>query len=146
MDEAGKWFLSVGLIALGAFLIILSLVLGILDLLTVLIFGVALCGFGSFLYYLRHVSITSQARVKKATITTRVVREVPKPKPKPVETVSVEPTPQRPEILCDTCQFYTEHAQKQKCRFLSDKERLAMINSGIQCVEYKIRLTMLDED
>lgn len=142
MDEAGKGFMSVALMALGVFLVVLSLALGILDMIAWLVFGVALSGFGAFIFYLRKVSIGSQSRVKKATIT-RVVREVPKPKPKPEPAAAAPEEPKRPEILCDTCDFYYE-SRMQKCKYLSDKERLAMINAGVECVEYKIRLSMLD--
>ena len=142
MDEIGRWFISVALMSLGGFLIVLSLILGPLDLLVVISGGAAMLGFGGFIYYLRHVSMKSQTR-KKAVIT-RVIREVPKPKPKPVVEEAVEEKPKRPEILCDTCQFYVEYHTKQKCKFLSDKERLAMINQGIECVEYKIKLALLD--
>ncbi|MHA1652007.1 MAG: hypothetical protein ACTSYB_17625 [Candidatus Helarchaeota archaeon] len=145
MDEAGKWFASVSMMALGSFLIILSAIIGFLDLIAVVSVGIALCGFGGFIYYLRRVSITSQTRVKKPKMT-RVVREVPKPKPKPVEEKPVEEKPKKPEILCDTCQYYDEYNPRQKCRFLTDKDRLEMINSGIECVEYKIKLSLLDED
>ncbi|MHA1265733.1 MAG: hypothetical protein ACTSRS_10925 [Candidatus Helarchaeota archaeon] len=144
MDEIGKWFASMAMMVLGAFLVILSLSLGFYDMIPWFSFGLALCGFGGFIFYLRHISIKSQSRVKKAKVT-RVVREVPKPKPKPEPTPQIE-EPKRPEIICDTCQFYMEYNPKQKCKFLSDKDRLAMINAGIECVEYKIRLTMLDED
>ena len=143
MDEAGKGLASVGMMALGAFLIILSFILGILDMIAWLSFGAALCGFGGFIFYLRHVSIGSQSRVKKATIT-RVIRDVPKPKPKPEPAAAAPEEPKRPEILCDTCDFYYESRVGQKCKFLVDKERLAMINAGVECVEYKIRLSMLD--
>ncbi|MHA1130999.1 MAG: hypothetical protein ACTSQI_04920 [Candidatus Helarchaeota archaeon] len=145
MDEAGKWFASVSMIAIGGFLIILSLLINILDLLAVLAVGLALCSFGIFLYYLRHVSIKSESRVKKAKVT-RVVREIPKPKPKTVVEEIPEEKPAEPEIICHTCQYYEAYNSRQKCRFLTDKDRMAMINAGIECVEYKIKLTLLDED
>lgn len=144
MDEIGKWLAAVVLAALGAFLIILSVILGAINLIAVIVVGIALCAFGGFIYYLRNMSVKSHSRVKKVK-TTRVVREVPKEeyKPKPVE-AQVE-KPKKPEILCDTCQFYNEE-RKQKCKFLTEQERLKMINAGIQCVEYKIELSLLDEE
>jgi len=143
MDEAGKGFISVALMALGAFLVVLSFILGFYDMIVWLVFGAALSGFGAFIFYLRRVSIKSQSRVKKATIT-RVVRDVPKPKPKPEPVAPAAEEAERPEILCNTCEFYYESRIGQKCKFLPDTERMAMINAGIECVEYKIRLTMLD--
>jgi hypothetical protein len=144
MDEIGKWFSSVSMMAVGAFLIIFSLVLGVINLIAVLAVGLALCGFGGFLYYLRFMSVKSQTRVKKAKVT-RVVREVPKEeyKPKPVEVKAEKP--KGSEILCDTCQFYNED-HRQKCKYLTEKDRLDMINAGLQCVEYKIELSLLDEE
>ncbi|MDD1779247.1 MAG: hypothetical protein LUQ65_13860, partial [Candidatus Helarchaeota archaeon] len=76
MDEMGKWLAAVAMLALGAFLIILSLILGALNLIAVIVVGIALCGFGGFIYYLRNMSVKSHSRVKKVK-TTRVVREVP---------------------------------------------------------------------
>jgi hypothetical protein len=145
MDEIGKWFVSVALMAVGGFLIVLSCILGILNLLAVLSIGIALCGFGGFLYYLRYVSVTSQTRVKKAKVT-RVIREVPKAEPKPEMVEEKVEKPKKSEILCDTCQFYDEDNPKRKCKFLVEKDRLAIINAGIQCVEYKIELSLLDEE
>jgi hypothetical protein len=145
MDEAGKLFASIGMMAVGGFLIVLSFIIGVLDLIAILSVGIALSCFGAFLYYLRHVSIKSETRVKKAKVT-RVVREIPKPKPKPVIEEPVEEKPKEPEILCHTCQYYEAYNPKQKCRFLTDKDRMGMINAGIECVEYKIKLTLLDED
>ncbi len=143
MDEIGKGLVSIAMMVLGAFLIALSFILGFNDMIVWFVFGIALSCFGVFIFYLRHVSIKSQSRVKKATIT-RVIREVPKPKPKPVQAAPAEEKPKRPEILCDTCEFYFDSRARQKCKFISDQERMAMINAGIECVEYKIRLTMLD--
>ena len=143
MDEPGKMVVSVILIALGAFLIVLTLLLGFFDLQAVFWPGVALCGFGSFIFYLRRVSISSQSRVKKAKVT-RVVREVPKPKPKPEPAEVVEEKPEEPDIMCNTCQYYDKYNPRQKCRFLTDKDRMDMINAGIECVEYKIKLSLLD--
>ena len=145
MEESGKLFVSATLIGLGASLIILSFIISILDLFTVAIVGGALCGFGGFLYYLRTVSIKSQSRVKKAKVT-RVVREVPKPKPKPEPEEIEEEKPKEPEIMCDTCQYYNVYHPSKKCRYLTDTDRLAMINAGLECVEYKIKLSLLDED
>jgi len=145
MDEIAKWLASVSMIAVGAFLIILSCALGVISYIVVLSGGIALCGFGAFLYYLRYMSITSQSRVKKAKVT-RVIREVPKPEPKPKEVEEKVEKPKKPETLCDTCQFYNEDNPKRKCKFLLEKDRLAMINAGIQCVEYKIQLSLLDEE
>ena len=145
MDEPGKMIVSISLIVLGVFLILLSFILGIMDLFTVAIVGGALCGFGGFLYYLRNVSINSQSRVKKAKVT-RVVREIPKPKPKPEPEEDVEEKPKEAEIMCDTCQYYEKYNPKQKCRYLTDKDRMAMVNAGLECVEYKIKLSLLDED
>ncbi|NVM52260.1 MAG: hypothetical protein HWN66_01065 [Candidatus Helarchaeota archaeon] len=145
MDELGKWFASVGMICVGVFLIILSLILGPADLIPVISVGIALCGFGGFIFYLRHLSITSESRVQKVKVT-RVVREVPKPKPKPApKPEPIEVKPKKPEILCDTCRFYDEYHPRRKCRYLTDKDRMAMINAGMECVEYKIKLTLLDE-
>lgn len=145
MDEIGKGLISIVMMALGGFLLILSFVLGAINMIPWIAFGAALCGFGGFIYYLRHVSIKSQSRVQKASIT-RVVRDVPTPKPKPESVAPTEKQPPRPEILCDTCQFYMEDNERQKCKFLSDRDRMNMINAGMECVEYKIRLTILDED
>ena len=143
MDEAGKLFASMGMMIGGGFLVILSAVINFLDLLAVVAVGIALLGFGGFLFYLRHVSIKSQTRVKKAKVT-RVVREVPKPKPKPEVEEAAEEKPQEPEILCHTCQYYEEYNTRRKCRFVTDKDRMGMIKAGIECVEYKIKLSLLD--
>ena len=142
LDEAGKWFASVAMIASGAFLIILSIAINFLDMLVFVAVGIALCCFGGFVFYLRRMSITSQEQVKKPKVT-RVIREIPKPKPKPESTVQEE-KPKEAEILCDTCEFYDEYNTKQKCRYLTDADRMAMINAGMQCVEYKIKLSLLD--
>jgi len=144
MDEIGKFLAAVAMTALGAFLIILSLILGAINLIAVIAIGIALCAFGGFVYYLRSMSVKSHSRVKKVK-TTRVVREVPTEvfKPKPVEE-KVE-KPKKSEILCDTCQFYNED-HKQKCKYLTEQDRLSMINAGLQCVEYKIQLSLLDEE
>ncbi len=145
MDELGKGVISIAMMALGGFLIVLSLVLDVTKIgFAWIAVGAAFCGFGGFIFYLRNVSIKSQTRVKKPTMT-RVVREVPKPKPKPEpEKVAEEEKPPEPEILCHSCKFYEEYNTRQKCRFLTDKDRLAMINAGIECVEYQIKLSLLD--
>jgi hypothetical protein len=146
MDEIGKLFAAVGLIAVGAICFILSFINGLLNSLAIIAIGAALCGFGGVLYYVRHISITSQSRVKKVK-TTRVVRDVPLPKPKPVIEESIEEEkPKEPEILCDTCQYYNQYNTRQKCKYLTDTDRMKMINAGIECVEYKIKLSLLDEE
>jgi hypothetical protein len=144
MDEIGKFLVAVALAGLGAFLIILSVILGPLNLIAVIAIGIALCGFGGFIYYLRNMSVKSHSRVKKVK-TTRVVREVPKEEYKPKSVEEQVEKPKKPEILCDTCQFYDEN-RKRKCKFLTELDRLNMINAGIQCVEYKIELSLLDEE
>ncbi|HUX98750.1 MAG TPA: hypothetical protein VMV49_04295 [Candidatus Deferrimicrobium sp.] len=146
MDEIGKFFAAVSLIAVGAFCIILSFILGILNMIAIVAVGAALCGFGSVIYYVRHISISSQTRVKKVK-TTRTVRDVPLPKPKPVgEEPIEEEKPKEPEILCDTCQHYDIYNTRQKCKFLTNADRMKMINAGLECVEYKIKLSLLDEE
>ncbi len=143
MDEAGKYFASVALMATGAFLIVLCVIINALDLLVYEIAGAALCGFGAFIFYLRRISVSSQQRVKKPKVT-RVVRDLPPPKPK-VEEKPAE-KPKEAQIMCDTCQFYNEYTPRQKCKYLTDADRMAMINAGMQCVEYKIKLSLLDEE
>jgi len=138
----GKWLVAVALMALGGFLIIFSVIRDPLNLISVIAIGIALCGFGGFIYYLRNMSVKSHSRVKKVK-TTRVIREVPKEEYKPVEE-KVE-KPKKSEVLCDTCQFYVE-ARKRKCKFLAEEDRLRLINAGMQCVEYKIELSLLDEE
>ena len=152
MDETGKWFASVMLIGFGGFLVVLCVLIGVVDPILVLgdlwvymVAGIAMALFGAVIFYLRHVSVTSQTRVTTAKVT-RVVRDVPKPKPKPTAEELEAAKPKGPEILCNTCQFYAEYNPKQKCRYLTDQDRMDMINAGLECVEYKIKLALLDED
>ncbi|MHA1377290.1 MAG: hypothetical protein ACTSRG_02800 [Candidatus Helarchaeota archaeon] len=39
-------------------------------------------------------------------------------------------------ILCDSCEWFILKKGKPKCKFVKEKDRIAMLESGIKCPEY----------
>ena len=40
-------------------------------------------------------------------------------------------------IICDSCEWFILKGKKPKCKYVKEKDRLAMIQSGIECPEYQ---------
>lgn len=162
MDEIGKVILSIILFISGGVCILLfgfiipaagagAQNIGNLQLMFI-IMGVILAGFGAVVLYLRKVSIQSSMRTKK--VKKVKMKKISKPKkstisisaPQPkTESITSTKKEQEKDIICLTCEFYDKYNPKQKCKYLSEQDRINMLDSGIKCVEYQLHHSLVDE-
>lgn len=40
------------------------------------------------------------------------------------------------KVLCDSCEWFILKKQKPTCKYVKEKDRIAMIKSGLKCPEY----------
>ena len=40
------------------------------------------------------------------------------------------------KVLCDSCEWYILKGKKAKCKYVKEKDRIKMLESGIKCPEY----------
>ncbi|MHA1269239.1 MAG: hypothetical protein ACTSPY_05575 [Candidatus Helarchaeota archaeon] len=166
MDEIGKFIISLALFIFGGLAIIFFGFIipnsgmggsnfGTFQ--TMFIFmGVVLLGIGGLILYLRKVSISATSRTSKVKKVRLKSMEKPKKSTISVSSKSSLDTTsktvessaeieEKEDIICITCEFYDKYNPKQKCKYLSEKDREEMLNSGIKCVEYQLHHSLINE-
>ncbi|MHA1753102.1 MAG: hypothetical protein ACTSYZ_12125 [Candidatus Helarchaeota archaeon] len=164
MEELGKFILAITLIASGLIIILFfgwiipagsasGFTISSFQILLIIL-GAIISGFGGLLLYFRKVSINVSSRSKK--IKSVKVKKIKKTK-KPAITLQSSSTtsstktseqispPEEEDIICLTCEFYDKYNPKQKCKYLSEKDRLEMLKSGVKCVEYQLHHSLINE-
>ena len=56
-----------------------------------------------------------------------------------VNFLSEEETEQTEQkILCESCEWFILKGKKPRCKYVKEKDRIAMLESGIRCPEYQL--------
>ena len=53
-----------------------------------------------------------------------------------VEEEEVEEEAEEERVLCDSCEWYLLKGGRAKCKYVKEKDRIKMLESGIKCPEY----------
>jgi hypothetical protein len=81
------------------------------------------------------------------------MKKITKPKKTTISITTAQPTTEpvtstkkdkEEDIICLTCEFYDKYDPKQKCKYLSEADRIKMLESGIKCVEYQLHHSLVD--